>query len=176
MYEKYMGISYEKYIPYAHWSELVCSKFEYILRFFDSSEKRRGCNIDGYYPLVGKLSDWKDEGLPTPVDYSSIKFQKVLQENIDNMKQIAELCKEANVKLVVLWCPYYKTVRDLVTERGLKEREQCLDSMRSVYPSMVYLNFSEDERFTEDDFHDPTHLNVDGADKFSRILKDTLNL
>jgi hypothetical protein len=179
MYEKYMGISYEPYIPYMHSSEILFSCLEYGQRFFKSEDEKRGCLKNGFVNLgnhLAKGEGWQNNNLPPKVDYNNPNAAKALQECIVSFKQIAESCKKAHVRLIVVGFPYYQTAREQVTERGLMDKKQCLDSMKAVFPDMEYYEFMNDSRFVPDDFLDATHLNPQGADKLTRILNDTIHV
>lgn len=177
MYEKYMDISYEPSIPYFHWSELLNSRLDYVGRVFKKEADKRICESNGFAPYVGKKSeDWQNRKIPMRFDLENPNAQLAFQEGIHNFQQIAAMCKQADVRLVVICTPLYRTAREIFTERGLREKAQVIDSMRSVYPQMEFLDYVDDSRFTDDDFCDASHLTLQGANKFSRILKDTLNL
>jgi hypothetical protein len=173
MYEKYMHISYESYIPYWHWPEMLYNSFDFSFESLiqhDSEAKN-----DEKLAMPEKAVDWQHGHLPAKIDYSAPIARKAFQESLGYFKQIAQACKDENVRLIVVGFPYYKTARDLVTARGLKDKQMCLDSMRAVYPQMEYYEFMDDDRFVDDDFLDATHLNSHGAKKFSLIIKDILD-
>lgn len=177
MYEKYMGISNDPNFPYSHWSELLNSRLDYVGRFFKNGRDKRMCELNGFAPNLEKKSkDWQYKKMPGRVNLESPNTQLAFQEGIHNFQQIAAMCKQADVRLVVICTPCYHTARERFTERGLREKTQVIDSMRSVYPQMEFLDYVDDSRFTDDDFCDASHLTLQGANKFSRILKDTLNL
>jgi hypothetical protein len=174
MYEKYWNISYEPELPYAHWSELLSSKLNYVTRSFKSTERKRMCHENGYGILGKRADDWKTGHLPQPVDYANPNAALAFHENIGYYKRLAKACKDAGARFVVIGIPYYKTAQECLTERGWAEKKQCIDSMRSVNPQLEYYEFCYDPRFNEDDFSDATHLGPHGARKFSAILADTL--
>lgn len=179
MYEKYMNISYEPFIPYQHWSLLVVHPHSFIQELsYEDFERKNGCNRLGYEKklLSERHDNWQESMLPSSIDYSHPDTPKARQEGINNFKRIAAACRNANVRLVVISTPCYRTYRERMTERGKREMRECVDSMRSVYPAMEYYNFIADSRFTDDDFFDASHVCDQGAEKLSKILKDTLNL
>lgn len=179
MYEKYMNISYEKHIPYFHLSELTVNSHEFTKKIFSKNKaSMMDCDSVGYKKLSKKdrKADWKQEIHIFQIDYSHPDTPKARQEGIDNFKRIAAACRNANVRLVVISTPCYRTYRERMTERGKRKMMECVDSMRSVYPAMEYYNFIADSRFTDDDFFDASHVCDQGAEKLSKILKDTLNL
>ena len=59
-----------------------------------------------------------------------------------------------------------------MTERGIKEMQACVDTMRSVYPELEYRNYLADSRFTDDDFLNSSHLSEVGAEKFTKIIRN----
>ena len=178
MYEKYMGISYEKAIPYLHCSQLAVYPFGYKMSLLPGNfEKKIGGNRLGYekIPLSKRSCNWQESMLPSIIDYSHPEAPKARQEGICNFKRIAAACRKANVRLVVISTPCNKTYQRRMTERGKREMLECVDSMKSVYPDMEYYNFIADTRFTDEDFFDASHLCDKGAEKFSKIIRDTLH-
>ncbi len=175
MFEKYMDISYDDVIPYSYWSEILNSQFDYGKRLFGGThESLCQCDSLGFEPLLieDKPYDWEYDRLPAPIDYTDPNLCKSVSLNISYMKTIAQACKDAGVCLVVVTLPYYKTYRALMTMRGMQDMYACVDSMRCVYQDLEYHCFIDDQRFTDEDFYDPSHLTVCGAEKFTLILKE----
>ena len=44
----------------------------------------------------------------------------------------------------------------------------------SEHSNVAYYDFMADDRFSVDDFYDQDHLNESGADKFTKLLSDTI--
>lgn len=177
MYEKYMGITYNYFMPYTYWSEIINSKLGYGTRLFKHYEEQISCTLLGFQPLKldKRTSNWKTEQLPSNLDYESKNALLALSEGLLNMKRIAKVCRDNKVRLIVVTMPCYKTYIDKVTEQGLKEMQACVDSMRSVYPNLEYYNFMSDSRFNDDDFFNSSHLSDVGTEKFTKILRNTIH-
>lgn len=178
-YAKYMDISYERYIPNWHFSEVLQSK----TRFFSRPFKHDFIELNGCTPTgheIGKRTvseiDWGKRGNYIEVDYESSNAPLAKEEGMREMKRMAEVCYQSKKRLVVISTPCYKTFQEWMTERGKREMQECVEAMRSAYPEMEYYNYIADPRFTEEDFKNADHLSDEGAEKFSKILKDTLGL
>lgn len=173
MYEKYMGISYEADIPYKHWSEILNSKLNYGAIFLNGDFKEKiGCDSLGYQKLGERPTNWKEHKLPVAPDFANPNAALAMQEGLSYMKRIARVCKDNNVRLIVITMPCYKTFLDKTTERGINDMYLCVESMRSVYPDMEYYNFIADTCFVDEDFFNSSHLNDVGAKKFTKILRE----
>lgn len=173
MYEKDMNISYD--ISGIYWSELLHSKLNYGRRMFSSSKNFFAsgiCDTLGFEGLdIAKRNlTWQTEKLPFEVDYKNSNADLALAENLSCMKRIAKVCKDTHVTLIVVSTPCYKTYLELTTPKGLKEMQDCIDSMKSVNPMLEYYNYINDDRFVEEDFFNSCHLSIVGANKFTRII------
>ena len=47
-----------------------------------------------------------------------------------------------------------------------------ISTIKKKHPEVAFYNFTDDKRFTSNDFQDLVHLNNNGAKKFSKILKE----
>lgn len=108
-----------------------------------------------------------DLSLFRPKDKNNIQF-------IKKIKEIASICKDNDIRLIVLMMPCYKTYTELTTTEGISELYSLVDSIRSIYPSIEYYDFMKDSRFVMNDFFDSSHLNEVGARKFTTILKNEI--
>ena len=176
MYEKYMLIPNGFTVPYLYWSSLLYEGN--IITSIKESMSTKYIENKGLTKLDIEMRsiDWKQQQLPPVVDYENNYTTKVLKKNLNIYKRIAKVCKDNHIRLIVLTTPCYKTYLEETTERGVSELYNCIDTMRTVYPSVEYYNFIKDLRFNENDFINSSHLNSDGVEKFSKIVKDTLNL
>lgn len=93
----------------------------------------------------------------------------VQQEYFD---KILEFCEENNIKVKMIMMPTRATELESYTEETIKEFDEYFKSKESN--NIKYLNFARDSRFVLKDYQDKTHLNKDGADKFSEILNGVL--
>lgn len=95
---------------------------------------------------------------------------------MDDMRRLAEACRKAGIRLVVVATPCHRSFLEETTERGMAEMRECVEAMRGACPGMEYYDFMDDPRFAEDDFFNSSHLAEGGAEKFSKMLRDALGL
>ena len=91
--------------------------------------------------------------------------QKVAYQNI------ITFCKDNNIHLVLVMLPLREIELDCYTD----ETKAKIDNMFSSDLQIQYINYSKLSEFSISDFMDDTHLNLIGADKFSKILNEDLN-
>ncbi len=179
MYEKYMHIHPAgSSVPCRYWSEILNSNMDYSERIFHRDfEKKNKCTPLGYerYKVSSKAAGaWTRRSLPKIVDCESGNAPLALAEAMSDFKRMASVCGDNGVRFVVVSTPCYRTYRELMTERGIKDMSVCIDTMRSVNPKVEYYNYIYDDRFTEDDFFDASHLTEIGARKFTEILRNDI--
>ena len=178
MYEKYMEIPSNDGKPSLfYWSEFIHSKMDLMGRIFKKDFlARHQCDSLGFEKLEvkSKTPTWKEDKLPLIVDYNVTNASKALNEGLNDFKQIAQICKDAGVRLVVVTLPCHQSFLEQTTLRGMKEMYACVDTMRDVYPEIEYYNYISDNRFEDDDFYNSSHLTDIGAEKFSKILHENL--
>lgn len=174
MFEKYMDIPYDRQLPYLYWSELINSNFNYGQRIFTKDfETLHQCDSLGQERLTvaQKSLYWQMDVLPEKIDYNHPNAKKAFHQNLSYMRQIAETCRDRQVRLLVVTFPCYSTYTERVTPRGMREMYACVDSMKAVYPELEYYNYMADPRFVDDDFYNASHLTDQGAEKITGILR-----
>jgi len=83
-------------------------------------------------------------------------------------KNILEYCRDKNIKVMVIMPPLRDNELKSYKDEYLEIFNEYISE--SIEENEIYLNFTYDERFNINDFSDITHLNKEGADKFSKIL------
>lgn len=176
-YEKYFEIFYGSYIPFAHWSGLIYNPSTLSIGNIKGALTGDYYFTDlGYVELLDRERNWQEKQLPFHPEYDNPNAQLAKQEGLNSMKRIADVCRKAGVRLIVITTPCYKTFLERTTERGMAEMQECVDTMRSVYPEMEYYNFIDDSRFSDDDFYNSSHIYGSGVTKFCKILKQIIGL
>mgnify|MGYP003434804250 CR=1 FL=1 len=168
MHLKYLGIHYERY-DYWYYLELPNSKGNLISHI----KQGRRCDSLGYSPLKkeNRIKDWENNQLPQPIDYSNNQLSLAYEENLSYLKKLASLCKYHNINLIFVSIPYYKNAQYLLPEKDVKGMYKMIDAIKQVNLSTKYYNYIYDNRFNEDDFFNAVHLDEQGTDKFTRILR-----
>lgn len=141
------------------------------------------CDTNGFYwskKNVDKNShrniDWIKNGL-TRASYHHVDElnSQTYKENSMYLNKIIDLCSIHGVFVVILTSPTWSTYRDNLRSEQLNKMVVFCDSVASNNNNVMYLNMINDNRFTNDDFFDSDHLNIIGANKFTKILSDTIN-
>lgn len=127
------------------------------------------------YNITKKKSDWDDATAAIKRHTGGENYNEKVFKNIENISRIAELCRSNNVELIIISMPIWHTYRDNLDQAQLNDVYSALERLNKKYEFNFY-DYSEDVRFELDDFYDSDHLSNIGAEKFSRILADTLGL
>lgn len=96
------------------------------------------------------------------------------QYNTNIIIEIINYCNKNNIKLVFSQAPVFVKPEDFIDERLYQEYNEILNSLVSKYP-IYQLNWKKDIEFELTDFKNFTHLNSNGARKFSLLLNAELN-
>lgn len=94
------------------------------------------------------------------------KNPKITELEISYLDKIVQTCGEKNIKLILMCTP--KNFRN--KDYALYNTKIFSDFYYSHYNTIDFLNFSEFP-LPESDFADISHVNEDGANKFSHFLK-----
>lgn len=99
------------------------------------------------------------------------KDWKLVDNNRDYLFRIAAWCRRHDVRLVLVTTPMWHGFYDNINERQLSVMydiaEQCVEQYGAIY-----VDYMRDSRFHGTDFHDGDHLSRQGAEKFTRIIRD----
>ena len=93
---------------------------------------------------------------------------------IQYYKRIAKTCLKSKLRLIIITMPAWHEYYEKTTPDGIADLYNIVDSIRKVNPDVDYYNMIDDRRFVTDDFFDASHLNEDGALKFTDILKNEI--
>lgn len=77
-------------------------------------------------------------------------------------------------RIVFISPPYHKTFYSHIDPNRYEKTVFIVGQLCAKY-NAIYLNYTKDERFSEQDFRDSLHLYVDGAAKLGRIVKSDLS-
>ena len=112
-----------------------------------------------------------------------LKEQKNLDFNIAILEKIILLCRENNIKLILLTTPFQKEYNSQFDEKLLEENfykiiSKIIKNMKKYEIdyfdfSKDYINFNEKKYFENYDFD---HLSLEGSKKIIKLLIKKLNL
>ncbi|WPV69032.1 DUF1574 family protein [Chitinophaga sp. LS1] len=102
--------------------------------------------------------------------HRDIKRLKIQEEYFH---KIISLCRENGIKVFLVMPPVRQNELKSYTKDEINEFNAFIN--RSIdHKTAVYWNFSEDSSFTTKDYTDITHLNEGAADRFSKMLDDSI--
>lgn len=99
-----------------------------------------------------------------------------INRNILYFDSVALWCRERNVELILLKTPKYKTYNAAYPRKYAHVADSVMREFHSRFPEVRMLDFSTDARFGIGDYYDGNHLCHRGAEKFTKILADTLHI
>ncbi len=92
---------------------------------------------------------------------------------VNYLKKILDVCRSENIKVFMVMLPVRKNEMKGYTSEEIKEFDLFIHKYVDNW-NTFYLNYGLDTTFKTEDYTDLTHLNEKGADRFSRILNDSL--
>lgn len=115
-------------------------------------------------------TDWQD----IPALIANDRFvgpaaQPYVQENIQWLRQLADLCEGRGVMLYLVAMPMLPAYRDGMPQEQIALMEQVMHDMAAEYDSVEMLDYQD--WGVEADFWNATHLNPDGAARLTRALR-----
>lgn len=170
MYTKYMDVPFDRTPQkYKYYSALLNNKMG--LKYWIDEK------VDslGYAPRFGQMSNWKElHNMATDIDSEVSKL--CFDENRRYLMKIAMVCKENNIRLIVVTSPCANCYVQNTNSQGVKNLYDMIDSIAAYYP-IEYYNYLNDAEFREDSiYYNSSHLNSFGADFFARRLKKDMGL
>lgn len=105
----------------------------------------------------------------------TIHDQRNYIENVRHLENIAQFCKNHNIKLYMISCPVWNSFYKKMDKNQYSQLIYTANKIAQNY-NLQYYNFSNDKRFVISDFYDCAHLSTKGAVKFSKILKKELKI
>lgn len=113
------------------------------------------------------------DGLRMAKRHERMYSNNLIAVNRDYIIRIIDIAEINNIEIAIVTTPctsyYYNGINKAILETMYSNINQ-IKGNRNV----KYFNYLNDNRFDDEDFYDYDHLNYDGANKFSRILNDTL--
>jgi hypothetical protein len=124
-----------------------------------------------------RLEETSYESISDSLGHERVKIHDILNKPSrfeGNLRDIAGFLgelKKRGIATAIITPPVYSTYAKHTNPATLAFNRHLIDSLCATY-GCVYADFFTDQRFVISDFNDNDHLNVAGAEKFSRILND----
>lgn len=103
-----------------------------------------------------------------------LKYENTLKENQSILVDFIDLLAQFNIDLIVLLTPMSKTFLEGVTADVTTAFEK---NLQEFFPNFQYIDMNNlaEIQFEDSDFLDSTHLNRNGAEKFTHYINKIIN-
>lgn len=107
------------------------------------------------------------------LDFHDPITQQRIQENIQHVEHVIELCQARNIKVYFVSAPTTTAYYEKLNPTQLTHWRETTLWLQKKFPSIKWLNQLENAKgYDLSDFQDADHLNLKGAVKFSREIND----
>lgn len=137
-----------------------------------------GCDAYGWgatYQLSKKdMQKWEDgTEAEAAVRRHTAKTWDYVEQNYEQMREMAEFCKARGIQLVLITTPCWASYYEHLDAKQLAKMNELTEHFREEY-NLPYFDYLKDSRFEADDFYDSNHLSDVGAIKFTKILDEDI--
>lgn len=145
------------------------------LRKFLTQRSPAICDTTGFgldYTFESRYDGWEHTGevaarRHTATDASWVEY------NLGYLRRLIALCRSIGAEVVLVTPPCHVTYNKHLDSEQF-DRYVSIAKGVAAENGLRWLDLLTDRRFTDADFWDADHLNDRGADKFTRLLRDTL--
>lgn len=99
-----------------------------------------------------------------------------IEDNLISIESILEKCQEKGIRVVLYTAPAYESYYSELDSGIYNKTLSINQKLKDKYSVVEYKNYLSDNRFEVHDFRDPDHLNLNGAQKFTTILRTDFQL
>ena len=121
------------------------------------------------YTKEARLQDW-DDG-KNRAEANTRHDTDIVSMNEGILRDIFDYCQKHHIRVILLNTPVSETFRTYEDPRQRNINTQVLNRLLHDYPTVNYLDWEADPRFTSDDFYDSDHLNHEGAQKLTQAIR-----
>lgn len=179
-YHIYMGYPKHDYNPL--YSFELCNiatfnmKLGPAIRYMLTGKDDLDCDSTGFGCTFDTPASFNEENMRSTAKatYEHNKNETSSNYNAKYLYKIAKLCHERGIKLVLVTTPVWQEYKNLFGKHRYDEMHKITHRCVKEYETK-YLDYIDDPRFQGVDFHDASHLSRQGAEKFTKILKQDLN-
>lgn len=146
--------------------------FESIKLYLNNGTLQQ-CNAHGNGNNIGVNETINNVETAEMVVQKHSERKEVSAENISFMKDIIAAAGKQNIHVLIVSMPVTSHYISFTDKNKLKTiRNICHEAQQNE--NVTYIDLFNDPRFNNDDFHDPDHLNNEGAKKCTAIIDSTL--
>ena len=95
----------------------------------------------------------------------------LVKEMTHTLAKIIDRCEERNITLVLFTAPVYPTYSDRMDSTQYQQFQRAIVQAMGDHKHVRYHNFLRSRQFLRTDFRNADHLNIEGAKRFTPMLK-----
>lgn len=169
---KYYGI-YMGYEKYKYSMEITSSiTYEKIREYMKEGASQ--CSPLGFIAKNSSNDDLNISGVKAAKRHT-LNNKDGLADNLKLLNKIIRFCKDKRIKLILVTTPTWHSYHEHLDEQQLYQMFSTVEYITKNHKNVTYFNFLKDNRFDNNDFNDGDHLSEKGAEKFTKILKDSVD-
>ncbi|MDD4777201.1 MAG: hypothetical protein PHV53_02815 [Fermentimonas sp.] len=126
-----------------------------------------------HYTLKNRADNWDNGELDASRHNALITEaaqDSLIGQNRQYIEEIIRKSAERGIKVLLINVPLYVSYRDTQNSEFLKQQRDFCTYFAKEYDNVQYFDFSDDPRFSDEDFYDASHLNEKGTKKFTLLL------
>ena len=97
-----------------------------------------------------------------------------MDDNLKYLHKIIQFCEDKQIQLILVTTPTCHSYYEHLDKHQLDQLLSIAKELDNNHENVFYFNFLKDDRFNDNDFKDGDHLSEEGAEKFTKILKDSI--
>ena len=144
--------------------------FKELLQAIVGGANRENFTVN-FIPFTNKQKNDTNACLKRAQEHSLYGFKNEnVINNLSILQRIINLCKEKNIQLLLLQTPKSACYSSGYSNTNIQTALLKIDSVSSIH-KVRFLNYFDNQMFTEDDFTDYDHLNKKGSNKLVNMIK-----
>lgn len=179
-YYEYMNIDYGNTIPIYNRYECLYPKraFEKLTSYYLHHIDIIGCDSTGRRSTHNLKDRHQKQVHPNMLPVYTLGVHEKSKMYIweeDYLIKIGSLLQSRGIRLVLVSPPHYWSCFNDINKEQKQFLQEELNSYKLRFP-FQYINMEEDESFVDKDFYDDAHLSEIGAEKFTKMLNDSIKI
>lgn len=145
--------------------------FRYFMGTSTLSSNSKGF---GPFPLKHKPNiNWEEDG-KLASNRHTLRDSSHMIEHLNYLDKIIQYCSHRDIKVLLISIPVYQSYLDNLELNQYEATISMADSIANNHTNSTYINKFDDKRFTREHFYNSDHLNLEGAQIFSLMIKNHL--
>ena len=172
-YHEYMNINYGGQLPFRYYYECMSPNraLKTIYNYYVRHDSIVFCDSTGFHLLKRENHNLQDRNL---YNYTVNPNEKIFRIKYEvYLEKTYELLHSREVKLVLVSPPYYWNGFLHCNNSQKVYCEEYIKRFRKRH-DVIYINMEDGKQFEEQDFANSTHLTESGAQKFTKMLYNSL--